>query len=1211
MKFIFTFTALITAAIIFSFSSTISAGTFTVTTVLDTSSSLLTLRQAITDANNNAGKDTILFNISNEGISTIKLMTPLPDIKDSVVIDGTSQPGFSGSPVIEIDGSGITQGTFNGLTVCGGNSIIKGLVIYGFKGTGKNAGIRILSCANIIIGNIIGSGASSSATDQGNDVGIEIAGSKGEYNIIGSKKVADRNIIIGNLQAGIVINGSNKNIVEGNYIGIEPDGVTPAGNGKMAGVWLTNGAKDNTVGGDSTGSGNVISGNYYGIFLDHAQCNNIYRNYIGTDASGNSAAGNYIGIGIDSSKATRIGNTDKGNIITGSTLYGISIQGDKNIIEYNTINKNNSDGVRIISGKSNSILSNSIYSNGGLGISLGNGVVPNDVNDNDSGPNDLLNYPVLTLSSSDVQVVQGKYNSLPDNYFRIEFFSNDEADSSNYGEGQNYLGYLDVKTDSTGNVDFTANLPIAAGKFITATATDSCGNTSEFSEAISTQVFTKTFGNHFVVNTTYSGIPLHWQDGKTTYMISNDIPNSSGNFPAAIQTGYSTWNALSQLNYSDGGITNSTTWGGNPDGINNNVWITSNWEGITGTDPNTIAVTRVRYNAVTGEITDADIAYNAEDFKWSTSLDTSTMDVQNVATHEIGHFGGLGDIYNPANTQYYLPGMGSGNEDETMFGLIKNNETKKRDLDTGDTEGIQFIYNNLKSSRLDFMLVFDGSSGYTSVPNALDQAKKSAVELVDNLRFGDKIGVVELPSNLILPLTSVDNDSVKTYIKNIIINISGGGTSGLGSGLQTSQNQLKVNGESTHLPVILLYSTGAESGSPTVSDVLPSISSTSTEIFTIGFKGTNTSFQNNLNLLSSATKGGYSLADDATQIGNIVNSYFLALTGVQLIFSKTGSSFDLQGVPAPGIRWQGALVDTGALGIQPGIRWQGSDFGLVLQDPDGNMINQDSAQSNPNIQYFSGANYKYYKIKYPKPGSWSIYVYGISLPSTPEAYTVYMAEETDVTMSILFNKERFAMGDTVIVQARLYNGGGRQSDVHIVSGTPVIGADVQATVVFPDSSVQTLSFTPAGDGIYKTEFINTSSSGNYNFNITANVAGEFNRAYSKTIFVINPDTSEVNATDKVDLTPRKFDLFQNYPNPFNPTTEIKYQIPYTSMVRLKIFNILGQLIKTLVNSDQRAGNYQVRWNGTNNYGEKVSSGIYIYRIESGNFISNKKMILLK
>jgi len=93
--------------------------------------------------------------------------------------------------------------------------------------------------------------------------------------------------------------------------------------------------------------------------------------------------------------------------------------------------------------------------------------------------------------------------------------------------------------------------------------------------------------------------------------------------------------------------------------------------------------------------------------------------------------------------------------------------------------------------------------------------------------------------------------------------------------------------------------------------------------------------------------------------------------------------------------------------------------------------------------------------------------------------------------------------------------------------------------------------------------------------------------------------------------PDKFALHQNYPNPFNPFTTIKYDLKHETAVLLRIFNILGEEVRTLVNKEQQAGRYDVIWDGNNNFGKQVSSGVYIYRISAGDFVMTKKLILQK
>ena len=90
-----------------------------------------------------------------------------------------------------------------------------------------------------------------------------------------------------------------------------------------------------------------------------------------------------------------------------------------------------------------------------------------------------------------------------------------------------------------------------------------------------------------------------------------------------------------------------------------------------------------------------------------------------------------------------------------------------------------------------------------------------------------------------------------------------------------------------------------------------------------------------------------------------------------------------------------------------------------------------------------------------------------------------------------------------------------------------------------------------------------------------------------------------------------FELHQNYPNPFNPTTKISYNLPGSGQVHLKIYNVMGQEVRTLVNESQIAGNYTAVWDGRDNHGNMVSSGVYIYRLSAGNDVQSRKMTLLR
>jgi RHS repeat-associated protein len=179
------------------------------------------------------------------------------------------------------------------------------------------------------------------------------------------------------------------------------------------------------------------------------------------------------------------GSAADGNIVQGNYL-GADVTG--------SVANNGGDGVNIensieISSTGNTIQGNAIFGNSGLGIDPApDGVTPNDSGDAGSGPNNLQNFPLLADASSDGSstTVEGSLNSSPNTNFRLEFFASTACDPSGYGEGERYLGSSDVTTDANGDTSFSVTLSggTSLGEFVTATATDERGNTSEFSACV-------------------------------------------------------------------------------------------------------------------------------------------------------------------------------------------------------------------------------------------------------------------------------------------------------------------------------------------------------------------------------------------------------------------------------------------------------------------------------------------------------------------------------------------------------------------------------------------------------------------------------------------------------------------------------------------------------------------------------------------------------
>lgn len=964
-------------------------------------------------------------------------------------------------------------------------------------GTGDAAERNIIS-GNVIGVSIVGAAASDNVI-AGNFIGTDVTGTSSVANshgvfllgctrdTVGGMLAIQRNLISGNRENGILIgDGASQNTVQGNYIGLDLSGSNALPN--QIGVHITDGAGSNTI-----GAGNVISGNSANALLIEtpATTNNLVQgNLIGTDGTGVLPVGNGAdGILIDRSSS--------GNRIS-----------DGNLIAFN-----GGAGVAIPSGMDNSILGNSIFSNGGLGIDLGDtGVTVNDHGDTDVGANGLQNFPVLSFAAADLQDVAGTLNSIANSTFTIQFFSNNVVDPRGYGEGQTYLGSTAVTTDANGNATIFATFPaqtLLPGQYITATATDSAGNTSEFSFAVTVAPRVKVFGNHFVVNTTLSGIPLHWPDGNATYVMSSSVPPA---FAGAITDGIGTWDSIPLLHYASGGGTSSNLWGGTPDGLNNIVWIPQNWDAITGTDSNTIALTRVRYNALTGEMSDVDMAFDAEHYTWGTDTSSANMNVGNVSTHEFGHFGGLGDIYDPGEPGY-IPPMGSGNQDVTMFGFIRRGETSKITLDPADSAGIRYIYSNLPDAHVDLVLVFDGSSNFAGAYNGFVPSKNSSLDLIQKLRVGDRIGIVRMPATVVLGLTPIVDQSSRDAAKSAVNSLTAGGASAVGAGLTAAQTLLNGSFAPDHGKAVILFSACEEDTVPPALSVLPSLVAGSTKAFTFGFPGS--AGEALADTIAARTHGAYFVAAD-TSIGTIVDQMWGLLIGQQLVGDTLVQSNNVPpyDTTQPGLKWQ-AAVDPGATEIQPGLKWQASNFVLTLISPDGLVIDSALAAGNPSdgIDFFSGPASTFFRIRNPKSGTWTLNVQGRVFPSVPEPLHLSILSSTDLTLSISFDRLLYAPGDPVIVTATLFRGGEVDGEKHIVGGAPVRDATVIALVTSPgSSSVQTLTLVHIGNGVYRGVFANTGTPGSYDFHVIASKPDEFNRESFQSVFVSPPIVCPSNLT---------------------------------------------------------------------------------------------------
>ncbi|HEU4770341.1 MAG TPA: Calx-beta domain-containing protein, partial [Pyrinomonadaceae bacterium] len=460
------------------------------------------------------------------------------------VISGNASVG------LEIAGnSNVVQGNFIGTNAAGTAALANfgGIAIFNTQSTNNIIGGTATGSGNLISGNqsLAISTAGPGTTIQGNLIGTDVTGTKkisnangvqaiGTNMLIGGVTAGARNVISGNRTDGVHIRGAGSKL-QGNYVGTDITGTLALGNegnGVVAGETAL-------IGGTTPEARNIIAGNSSFGNVALGQNNSgaaatVQGNYIGTDVTGTRAlggsagiriltnnhvigglvpgarnviSGNSVGIEISGFSGGPLGNVIQGNFIglnaagnapVPNTLHGISMSSAVNNTIGGTQNEaankiayNGGAGVSLSNGTGNTIRRNSIFSNNGLGIDLApTGVTANDSNDGDTGPNHLQNFPVISsvTSTASNTTIQGSLKSIPNTTFQIDFYSNSALDPSGHGEGAQFFNTTSVNTDGNGNATLNVTFPtgLAAGRVITATATDPNGNTSEFSAVNST-----------------------------------------------------------------------------------------------------------------------------------------------------------------------------------------------------------------------------------------------------------------------------------------------------------------------------------------------------------------------------------------------------------------------------------------------------------------------------------------------------------------------------------------------------------------------------------------------------------------------------------------------------------------------------------------------------------------------------------------------------
>ena len=387
----------------------VNAATFTVTNSANSGSG--TLRSAITNANAaGAGTHTIAFNLAPP--HQIILTNALPSITNSIFINGATQPGYTGMPLVQLRGNyGTIEPGLNFLSSGGGAHALR------ITGITNNSAISLNGASNRLTGCWI----------MTNIAGV-VVNSLGRYALIGGVGATNRNVISANQTAAIQLVGhEGNNTVQGNYIGLDASGVASM-TGQLFGITIS--SPSNRIGGTTAGERNVISGfSNYGVTITgtNATANIVQGNYIGINATGNGMTVNEIGIRIEQSIGNTIGGVgiESRNFIGNSRKSGIEITGDRafhnniinNSIGIGPLTNAIPNGVAIPNGGillnagSNSILFNVVSGNIGNGVGImpgnrGNVLAGNIIGLDPSGtqlfPNSISGVAITEASSNTI-----------------------------------------------------------------------------------------------------------------------------------------------------------------------------------------------------------------------------------------------------------------------------------------------------------------------------------------------------------------------------------------------------------------------------------------------------------------------------------------------------------------------------------------------------------------------------------------------------------------------------------------------------------------------------------------------------------------------------------------------------------------------------------------------------------------------------------------
>ncbi len=505
-----------------------------------------------------------------------------------------------------------------------------------------------------------------------------------------------------------------------------------------------------------------------------------------------------------------------------------------------------------------------------------------------------------------------------------------------------------------------------------------------------------------------------------------------------------------------------------------------------------------------------------------------------------------------------------------------------------------------RPENLDVAIVLDRSM--SMVGTKINQAANGIVQFLQLMEVNDEVGICcySNEAETVFDITTIeDADTINDAISSLNT-ITIFGMTSIGLGIQEGQQVLNGASPQSNPQGMLLLSDGRQNHVPFVGTVLPTIPY-STDIYTIGFGDDCDEYV--MNVIANTTNGFYRYGSGA-DLSAISNEILTEMRSRGFVAKFSGIITE----EADDVHEYEFVIDSATEQTVINLMWEHSETNLRFEviNPDGvslEILPEDA-------EYHDYSSQKFYRIAIPQHGLWSARVSGINIANDQEDYFLHVSTISELDMDVFFDAPDYVENSPIGVKANLSLG-----------DDPFLSATISAQMLSPTGDYQTIELFDNGnsnddemdDGVYGGYFTTTPVTGSYTVTYYASGilddGSSFTRELTRSTYV-----NDAPITDSEDIEIPQINDFNltNYPNPFNPTTQISFNTNGLTDAYIEIYNLRGQLVRTIsVNANENPVQ-TVSWNGTDNNERKVSSGIYMAVLKSGNeLIAQKKMVMMK